>query len=310
MKGPTSGPLAIIVAMTEPATPAFFVRLERFAEEAGPLGEVIVVDGSGTPGVEDLTRNFTNVRVLSRPPGRLAPLLWRDGLIATDLPLIAFTNFQMLVCRGWRDALVDRLRESNVAGVGGPIEPGPLLSKTDRAVALLRYSSYFPPLPASAKAEPPGDNALYRRECLEGVEDSWIDGFWEVEVHRALRVRGETLAMADRAIATFEGGSRLLAMAGQRVRHARRYAAGRSVGLTRFARLLRVVVSPMVPPLLCGRIVQHLHSRGMSLAPWIKSLPGLMLLASAWAFGEVVGSWQGSSPGPDDPGREPVTQLT
>src|SRR5205823_4615322 len=102
------------------------------------------------------------------------------------------------------------------------------LSATDRAVALLRYSGYFPPLPDPSRVDPPGDNALYRCDRLMDVESSWVDGFWEVEVHRALRDRGEILSMAEDAVVTFEGGLGLTSMIRQRWSHARHYGSGRS----------------------------------------------------------------------------------
>jgi hypothetical protein len=292
-------PLTIVVAMTDPAPPAFAEHLARFAEEAGELGEVYVVDSSGTLSVEWLARRYANVRVLHRPIGRLAPQLWRDGLIRSEAPLVAFTTAQMRLSEGWRVAMVDRLIETNASGVGGPIEPGSTLTTTDRAVALLRYSSYFPPMPSSIPPEPPGDNALYRRDRLCAVESSWKQGFWEVEVHQALRKRGETLAMADRAVATYEGGTRLFVMSRQRVRHAKHYGASRSRGSSTAARMVRVAASPLVPPLLCGRIVRNLRGRGLRLVPWITSLPRLLLLASAWAVGEAIGTWSASSILPD-----------
>ncbi len=150
---------------------------------------------------------------------------------------------------------------SNAAGVGGPIEPGSKLSATDRAVALLRYSGYFPPLPDLTCVDPPGDNALYRREPLMAVRSSWLEGFWEVDVHQALRERGYALTMAGSAVLTYEGGIGLASMVRQRLAHARRYGAGRSKGLGTPARLARVAVSPLVPPLLCGRIVAALRAR-------------------------------------------------
>jgi hypothetical protein len=286
---------AIVVALTDPATPTLAKGLARFADEAGPLGEVLLVDASGRSNCAEIAGQFSNVRVIPRPVGRLAPLLWRDGLLASDADLVAFTTAQMIPRPGWLEALKAALRETGAAGVGGPIEPGSRLSSTDRAVALVRYSGYFPPLPGSPPIGPPGDNALYRRERLMEVESAWVDGFWEVDVHHALRDRGDTFAMADSAVVCFEGGIGLRSMVRQRVRHARRYGAGRSQGLATTARLARVLASPLVPPLLCGRIVRALRARGMALRPWLGSLPSLLVLASSWAIGEAVGTWFGGS---------------
>lgn len=96
--------------------------------------------------------------------------------------------------------------------------------------------------------------------------------------------------MAGSAVLTYEGGIGLASMVRQRLAHARRYGAGRSKGLGTPARLARVAVSPLVPPLLCGRIVAALRARKMPLTPWLRAWPGLVTLASAWAIGEAVGT--------------------
>jgi hypothetical protein len=316
MSYPTVERIAVVVALNDPPTPALGARLARFVEEVGPLGEVLMMDASGTPRGVEIAGRFANVRAIARPVGRLAPMLWRDGLLSTDADLVAFTTAQMIPRPGWLASLVRQLRTTNAAGVGGPIEPGSSLSKTDRAVALLRYSSYFPPVhsgvigsggpPDEGKparhphaspslqrlldVDPPGDNALYRRDRLMAVESAWLGGFWEVEVHEALRDRGEALAMSESAVVSFEGGVGLSSTARRRVGHALRYAAGRSKGLGPTARLARALAAPLVPALLCGRIVAALRSRGMGPRPWLSAVPRLILLATAWAFGEAVGT--------------------
>ena len=236
----------------------------------------------------------------------LAPELWREGLLASDADFVAFTTARMIPSRGWLEALKARLVESESAGVGGPIEPGAGLSTTDRAVALLRYASYFPG--GSLQVDPPGDNALYRRDRLMEVGSSWVDGFWEVDVHRALRARGETLAMAGSAVVTFVGGVGLGSMMVQRFRHARRYGRGRSVGLGVIPRASRVAAAPVVPALLCVRIARALRSRGMALGPWLTAVPALLLLAASWAIGEAVGTCQGESSWAGDLPRQPLAQ--
>ena len=292
----------VIVALTGPPPSHLGEGLARFADEAGSGGEVLLMDASGGCEVAEAARRLANVRVISRDPDRLAPSLWRDGLLVTDAGLIALSTAQMIPGRGWLAALTARMSETGAAGVGGPIEPAPGLGATDRAVALLRYADYFPasssPLSQGVRGgrldrviQPPGDNALYRRDALMNVQSSWIDGFWEVEVHDALRRRGESLAMAERAVVTFEGGVGLAAMAAQRFRHARRYAVGRSRSSGTTARVARIAAAPLVPPLLCLRALRALQSRRIAPTPWLPALPALAGLATAWAIGEAVGTW-------------------
>jgi hypothetical protein len=302
MNGATDESVAIIVAMTERATTDFPVRLARFSEEAGPNGEVFVIDSSGALSAEWVASKFPNVRVLYRPVGQLTPQLWRDGLVKTEATYVAFSTAQMLICQGWRVALIERLLEKDAVCVGGPIVPSRWLSGVDSAVALLRYSRYFPPLPSKKELEPPGDNSLYRRDRLKEVERLWIDGFWEVEVNKALRKRGGMLVMTAKGIATFVGGSRLATITGQRLRHARRYGAFRSKSSNAFQQVFRVLTSPLVPPLLCFRVFGRLVSRRMSVFRWIPAVPSLIVMACAWAAGEAIGTCADQNAIPDDPG--------
>ena len=289
--------LSVILAATHdhPGLPA---NVDRFLAEVGPEGRVVVASPIDLASGVD-----PRVRLVRTQPGRLAPQLWRAGLVAIETPLVAFSTTQMSPRPGWLAGLVDGLARSGVAGIGGPIEPGRRLSATDRAVALLRYSAYFPTAGGSSAVLPPGENSLYRRDRLDEVRSSWLDGFWEVEVQRDLLARGHELAMSPSSLVTFEGGSGLTRMAGQRFRHALRYGRFRSSGLGPMARLARLGSTPFVPPLLLARAASNLRRRGLSPVPWLAGLPSLAVLASTWAVGEACGVLQpiGGAEVPEDP---------
>ena len=139
-------------------------------------------------------------------------------------------------------------------------------------------------------AVPPGDNAMYRRDRLIELADSWRDGFWEAEVHKCLRDHDETLVSAQAAIVDFVGGVSLGPALGHRLAHARRFGAGRVQGRGLPARILRSATAPAVPPLLLARIVRNLRSRGEPLGPWLRAVPSLGVLLSTWSVGEAAGA--------------------
>src|SRR5436305_4069416 len=114
--------VAVVVASIDARRTAC-ASLARFLDEVGPRGEVVLVDASADGTADEAERAFPGLRVLRRPPGRLAPELWRDGLRATDAPLLAFSTAAMLARPGWLAALLDRLEATGAAGVGGAIEP-------------------------------------------------------------------------------------------------------------------------------------------------------------------------------------------
>jgi hypothetical protein len=287
-------PMAVILAAID-ARATVEASVARWLDVLEGRGELIVVVSARDGTAEHVEARFPGARVLRRPPGRLAPELWRDGLDASDAPLVAFSTAQMVPADGWRSAMLDRLETTGAAAVGGPIEPAAGLAPTDRAVYLLRYVPYLRPLPPGDpdRVEPPGDNAVYRRECLDGLESLWGRGFWEVEVHRALRRRGERLAMAEDAVVAFRGGAQLAPLLRQRYAHARRYGAGRGQSLSATAMLARLLATPAIPAVLLRRIVAALFERGQAPVPWLSALPALLPLLAAWSIGEAHGMGAG-----------------
>jgi hypothetical protein len=293
-----SPPAVSVVLASIDARSTIAASLSRFLDEAGSQGELILVDASRDGTAEEAERSFPRVQVLRRPAGWLAPELWRDGLAAAKAPLVAFSTAQMVPSAGWLAALRGRLETAHAAVVGGPIEPSPRLSANDRALYLLRYVNYLRPLPERGPIEPPGDNALYRRSALAGLEAAWDDGFWEVEIHRRLRARGERLVMASEAAVEFRGGGRLAAAIRQRRSHARHYGATRAGQMGNLQRLARSAAAPAVPAVLLHRIAATLAARGRRLGPWLPALPSLSLLLAAWSVGEATGTWFGPPPQP------------
>lgn len=292
MSLPWAERVAVIIASID-ARATIHTSLEGFLRETCGRGQVILVDASRDGTANEAERHFPDVRVIRRAPGRLAPELWRDGLSATEAPLIAFSTAQMVPRTGWLQRLVARLDETGAAVVGGPIEPAEWLSPNDRATYLLRYVNYLGPLESSVRIEPAGDNSVYRRDCLRGLDGLWSHGFWEVEIHRALQARGERLALAGDAAVEFQGGTYLLASLRQRHAHARHYGASRSRRMHLVERMSRSATAPVVPAVLLRRIAAALGRRGMSLRPWLPALPQLALLLATWSGGELQGTWLG-----------------
>jgi hypothetical protein len=288
--GPLPGPVAIIVASVD-ALATVAESLGGFLREAGTLGDVLLVDASRDGTAEEASRRFPEVKVLRRPPGCLVPELWRDGLLAAPgARYIAFSTAQMVPRPGWLPALFNSLGEEGAA-TGGPIAPGGSLGAFDSAVALHRYGAYWPPLSGPRRPEPPGDNALYRRDALDGLSPVWQRGFWEVEVHRALRAQGRAIGWSDRAVVEYRGGDRIRPTLSRRFSHARRYGSGRARGRGLGYRLTRTILAPTIPALLGFRAIRSLRKHPEAGRSMAATLPALVPILTAWAIGEAIGSW-------------------
>jgi hypothetical protein len=355
MSSPRVARVAVVVASTG-ARATVRASLGRFRDETRGRGEVILVDASTDGTADAAERLFPKIRVLRRSPGQLVPELWRDGLNATEAPLVAFSTAAMVPRAGWLTALLDRLEATGAAGVGGSIRPAAGLSVWDRAVYLHRHARYLAPRNAPRPNKPAGENALYRREALLALQPSpahpprsdslrpggeepewegtgptapasplypnpspqggkenefpaargkrgpsgqpeegrvWEHGFWEVEIHRRLRARGEQLVLAPEAVVAYAGGASLGPTLRQRWTHARRYGASRARAWNLLTRCARVASAPLVPTVLLSRILKQLRYQGEPIGPWLPSLPALALLLATWALGEAVGTARG-----------------
>ncbi len=148
-----------------------------------------------------------DVRVLRRPPGRLAPELWRDGLDATDAPLVAFSTAAdgpgRRLARGpARPARRDRRGGGRRADRAGGRACRPATGRSTCSGT----STTSAPCPTRPRSSRRATTPSIAATACGGLEACWERGFWEAEVHRALRDRGERLAMADEAAVAFRGG--------------------------------------------------------------------------------------------------------
>jgi hypothetical protein len=281
--------VAVVLASID-ARATLHQSIARWHAETAGHGELIVVDASGDRSADEVASCYPGIRLLRRRPGLLVPELWRDGLEAADAPFVALSTLQMIPEPGWRQAMLMALEATGAAVVGGPIKPPAFRNFISRSVYLLRYVNYHSRVIEQKRVEPPGDNAVYVRDRLRGLEALWRDGFWEVEVHRALRARGERLTMASDAAVVFDQASQnFAALLGQRYAHARRYGAGRAQWLGIGRRLGHIAATPLVPLLFLCRIAAALAVRGESMLSWLPSFPWTVPLLVAWSLGEAHG---------------------
>jgi hypothetical protein len=282
----SNGRVAVIVA-SQGRGPIFAASIDGFLREVEGRGEVVLVQSTS----ENSFARVRGLRILQRPAARLVPELWREGLRAVDADRVAFSTSEMIPGVGWLDSLLEGMSGPEIWGVGGAIDARDRLGRVERAVYLQRFLRYGSSAPLPER--PSGENALYCRERLARVEDAWAEGFWEAEVQRRLEADGGHWAKAPGAIVTYAGSTRLFAIVGQRVEHARRYGAIRASDWNQGMRWLRGLATPVVPALLLARAGSRLLRRRMAVGPWLAALPSFLVLSAAWAAGETFGTCLG-----------------
>lgn len=282
--------LSVVLASSEnvAAIEGAIAALERGCK--GISTELILVRaGHGVP-LQVAQAHFSSVTIEHQSPGTLIPVLWGAGLRRATGRIVAFTSDQMQVGPSWGRSLMDAM-EPGIAGVGGPIDLGPRSRAATAAAWFLRFSMFTPAVwPSASRARDiPGDNAAYLREAVVRHEDLLREGFWEVEYHRRFERDGLGLQMVPAAVATLVGPVRFRTMFAQRFRHGREFGDSR-VRRHGESRAKLVLSAPFVPLILLARIGRRVYSARGNRPRFLRALPGLSILAAAWAAGEAVGA--------------------
>jgi hypothetical protein len=275
------------------------------AQCAAHAAEVLVVDASTDDTASIVSREFPDVPLVRLPAGTLTPVLWTTGAARARGTVIVFTTGHCTPRPGWLAALRNGMR-AGVQGVGGPMVLATGTTPVDWAIYYLRYSAFTPETigPAGVtEREIAGDNAAYCRGVLGRHPALVANGFWEVDVHRAIRRDGHAVAVAPEAVAEFGPSFPLATILRHRFAHGRHFGRGRvACGARR--RWQIAAAAPIVPALLAVRTLGRVGGVPAHLWRFAVALPLYLLIASAWAAGEVFGGWKAGSRG--DPGGATV----
>jgi hypothetical protein len=281
---PAAAPPALSIVVGSNGAPASVEQCLAALEPQVDGAEVLVCEPSASPA--ELRERFPFARFLERP-GALVPALWRDGIDASRGRMVALTISPMRPAPDWVATIRAQLERADV--VAGAIDPGDELRLSDWAEYFCRYASDMLPFAAHACLDLPGDNAAYRREALERTRPLYRDGFWEPDVHRALRAEGAALWHAPELVVRQGRSAGAIAFARQRLHHGHAHGRQRGARFGRTRNLVGVLGAPIVPPLLAWRVLRETGRRKRLRGRALAALPLILAFDSAWAAGEALG---------------------
>ncbi len=277
--------LTVVVACVE-AEETIGECLRSFSAALAPVdGEILLCHPEGAE--PDLPHDPPEIRRVAVAGDVLVPHLWGAGLREARGDAVAFSTGHFRVGPGWATALLAALADG-WAGAGGPIALAPGTTVLDRAIFLLRYSSFTSPATAGPVAEIPGDNAAYGRAWLDLYPEAREDGFWEVEFHERVRREGGELVLVPEAEARYGRSYRLATILRQRYRHGAAFGAFRIRRGDSPWRL--VLLAPGVPLVMTARILRRQISTAGPIMRAVVAAPLVIAMATAWAAGEAVGA--------------------
>lgn len=249
--------------------------------------EVLVCYPSFDPPPERSAPASFNPRRIPVEGDPLVPDLWGAGLGASRGRAVAFTTGHFRVGPSWVAALASAIA-GGAGGAAGPIALDESATPLDRAIYLLRYSTFTPANPRGEVPDIPGDNAAYARVALDLYPDAAEEGFWEIDLHERLREVGGRLVMVEGAEVHYGRSYKLTTILKHRFRHGRHFARFR---ILRGASQWKIIaVAPAVPPLMILRTVRRIPRIAGGWRVFWNALPSLAMLTVAWASGEWVGA--------------------
>ena len=211
------------------------------------------------------------------------------GLAAAKGDIIGILEDRGLPQADWARTIVRLYAETGKNVIGGAIECMEPVSALNWAFYVTDFGRYGRPFETGPADWVSDVNLTYSRKALDETRHLWKDRYHEPIVHWYLIDQGEDLWLSNEVIVHHR---RPKATFGELLPE--RFDWGRLFGEIRVRnqstpkRLALILAGPLIPPLLWFRHykLQASKDRGMR---YIKALPYVMLLSTAWTLGEVWG---------------------
>lgn len=250
--------------------------------------EIIVVDNSTDGAAEIIQGRFPDIKLILKPPSMLIPELWGAGIRHSSGDIVAITTAHFVPKDDWITQIL-QAHEASVPAIGGAIENDESADIVDWAVYFCRYTRYMLPFSARFAPEIAGDNASYKRACIDQYDGSWRNGFWESSVHAELKKAGVPLLLTPSIVVYHKRSFGFWSFMRERFRHGKHFGKWRGSHVSRLKRMLYLVASPLIPFVLLLRIIREVLRTGRHKMQFLLSSPVLQLFLFSWSLGEFVG---------------------
>jgi hypothetical protein len=267
--------------------------LEALAAQRDGSTECIVVSTVHPP--QHLPPRFPWVCWHQGAPSALIPHLWGVGMAKSRGEIIAITTAHFTPAPDWIAAIRQAHARWECWAVGGRIDPPQRGGAVSWAIYFLRYSTYLTYRQEQLVPDVAGDNASYKRVALKSLPNLLRDGFWELDLHRRLRVGGRGPVLVPGIGVTQRRSFGFWCFLSQRFRHGRQFGRTRAKGWGTILRLAAGIASPLIPVLFLSKIILRVVRSGRHIGSFLRALPALVCFLLAWAAGEACGYLGGAS---------------
>jgi hypothetical protein len=250
--------------------------------------EIIVPCDERISDVPVLQKKFPAVWFLTIGGHRTFAELRALGVGKARGAIIALTEDHCTPNPDWCDRIL-HVHAAPHAAVGGAVEKVAPDTPLNWALYLADYGRYMNPRAEGLSSELTDCNVSYKSAALHAFADVWQSEFHEPIVHGKLRARGDDLWFSPDMIVHQQRSMRLGQALRDRYAFGRLFGSGRGSAVSLPRRLLHAAICILLPLLLVERVAQHVFGRQRHVGAFVKSFPALILLNSAWAWGECLG---------------------
>lgn len=250
--------------------------------------EVVVANCCHDGTIEHITTHFPDVELLNYEKRKGIPQLRADGIEAASGDIIAIIEDHCMVPDDWI-ATIAEAHDSEYGAIGGAVENGSVDRLIDWAVYLCEYSDMMLPILEGETDGIAGNNAAYKREALESVDDETLQNCWEYFIHREMREAGVRFRSLPDLVVSHKKEFGFLYFLAQRFYYSRSFAGMRRQEIDPPRRLLYALASPFLTPLMLYRVARQVLRKQRYVGTFIKALPFLLPFMISYAVGEGVG---------------------
>lgn len=254
-----------------------------------PENEVIVADRCGGETLTRLRKDYPYVSLVHFETDHhpSIPELRQMGVGQSQGEIVAIIEEHCVASPNWLQSVISTFRSTDAA-IGGPILDDDYKRLRDWVVYFSEYHNYLPPWPDAKRYMLNGANIAYHREKLRFHEDVLGSGYWEVVLHPLLAKDGDFRSISEMKVhhtGPFDYGYYL----NQRYLLSRVWGGTQRDNTSPGKRMLYLILGPIIPLLLLGRMTLKVLKSGHLLGKFIASIPLLIPVTIAYAWGEWLG---------------------
>ncbi len=257
-------------------------------QEGDGDAEIIAVSCPQNGPAEHIKKEFSRVKFVQSSERLGIPQLRALGMSHATGDIIAITEDCCIPRENWFEE-IRKAHRRGYGAAGGAIEKGSSNKIVNWAVYLCEYSQAMPPIPAGEVAGIAGNNASYKREVLERVDDTVRKDYWEFFLHEELRKQSVRFVSLPNMVVVKKKEFRFFYFLTQRFHYSRSFAAMRKTRIPASRRIVSVLISPLIPFLMTWRIAQQVHQKKRYYKELLMSLPLLTIFLGSYAVGEFAG---------------------